>query len=37
MVLPATTAQTANEEAAIVAIEMGASTAPVTLDGKVLF
>jgi hypothetical protein len=37
MVLPETMAQPAGEEAAIVATEMGSSTAPVTLDGKVLF
>ena len=34
MVLPETMAQPAGEEAAVVATEMGSSTAPVTLDGK---
>jgi small-conductance mechanosensitive channel len=34
---PVTMAQPTGEEAAIVATEMGANTAPVTLDGKVLF
>lgn len=34
---PVTMAQSTGDEAAIVATEMGPSTAPVMLDGKVLF